>query len=324
MAYDSSGYRGIFNKDTPCQRYRISINPQINLIGKQINTLVYQIFDVDLHLKPNALSRMAKITVKDTEVNVVKVNGEDYICLTDMLQAKDGDFFITDWLRNRNTLEFIGIWEKVYNPDFNYGEFAIIKNQSGLNRFKISVKEFVARTNAISLQAKAGRYGGTYAHKDIAFEFAMWISPEFKIYIVKEFQRLKAEEQRLLGWSAKRELSKINYRIHTDAIKQNLIPAEVTKAQATIIYANEADVLNVAMFGMTAKQWREANPELKGNIRDYASVNELICLSNMESLNAVFIEQGLPQSDRLIKLNQIAIHQMSILESSDNDRKLLK
>ena len=267
---------------------------------------------------------MAKITVKDTEVNVVKVNGEDYICLTDMLQAKDGDFFITDWLRNRNTLEFIGIWEKVYNPDFNYGEFAIIKNQSGLNRFKISVKEFVARTNAISLQAKAGRSGGTYAHKDIAFEFAMWISPEFKIYIVKEFQRLKAEEQRLLGWSAKRELSKINYRIHTDAIKQNLIPAEVTKAQATIIYANEADVLNVAMFGMTAKQWREANPELKGNIRDYASVNELICLSNMESLNAVFIEQGLPQSDRLIKLNQIAIHQMSILESSDNDRKLLK
>lgn len=267
---------------------------------------------------------MAKITVKDTEVNVVKVNGEDYICLTDMLRAKDGDFFITDWLRNRNTLEFIGIWEKVYNPNFNYGEFATIRNQSGLNRFKISVKEFVARTNAISLQAKAGRYGGTYAHKDIAFEFAMWISPEFKVYIVKEFQRLKAEEQRLIGWSAKRELSKINYRIHTDAIQQNLIPAEVTKAQASIIYANEADVLNVAMFGITAKQWREANPDLKGNIRDYASVNELICLSNMESLNAVFIEQGLPQSERLIKLNQIAIHQMSVLESGDNDRKLLK
>ena len=267
---------------------------------------------------------MARITVKDTEVNVVKVNGEDYICLTDMLRAKDGDFFITDWLRNRNTLEFIGIWEKVYNPSFNYGEFAIIRNQSGLNSFKISVKEFVARTNAISLQAKAGRYGGTYAHKDIAFEFAMWIRPEFKVYIVKEFQRLKAEEQRLIGWSAKRELSKINYRIHTDAIKQNLIPAEVSKAQACIIYANEADVLNVAMFGMTAKQWREANPDLKGNIRDYASVNELICLSNMESLNAVFIEQKLLQSERLIKLNQIAIHQMSVLESGDNDRKLLK
>ena len=266
---------------------------------------------------------MTKITVKDTEVNVVRVNGEDYICLTDMIRAKDGEFFITDWLRNRNTLEFIGIWEKVYNPNFNYGEFATIRNQSGLNSFKISVKEFVARTKAISLQAKAGRYGGTYAHKDIAFEFAMWISPEFKVYIVKEFQRLKEEEQKTLGWSAKRELSKINYRIHTDAIKQNLIPAEVTKAQASIIYANEADVLNVAMFGMTAKQWREVNPELKGNIRDYASINELICLSNMESLNAVFIEQGLPQSERLIKLNQIAIHQMSVLKSND-ERRLLK
>lgn len=204
--------------------------------------------------------RMAKIAVQNTEVSVIKVDGEDYICLTDMLQAKDGDFFITDWLRNRNTLEYIGIWEKVYNPNFNYGEFATIRNKSGLNSFKISVKEFVARTNAISLQAKAGRYGGTYAHKDIAFEFAMWISPEFKIYIVKEFQRLKTEEQHLLGWSAKRELSKINYRIHTDAIKQNLIPVEVTPKQASIIYANEADVLNVAMFGMTAKQWREANP----------------------------------------------------------------
>ncbi len=266
---------------------------------------------------------MAKITVKDTEVNVLTINGEDYICLTDMLRAKDGDFFITDWLRNRNTLEFIGIWEKVYNPHFNYGEFAIIKSQSGLNSFKISVKEFVSRTKAISMQAKAGRYGGTYAHKDIAFEFAMWISPEFKIYIVKEFQRLKAEEQRQLGWSAKRELSKINYRIHTDAIKHNLIPEEVTPAQANSIYANEADVLNVAMFGMTAKQWREAHPELKGNIRDYASINELICLSNMENLNALFIEQGLPQGERLVKLNQIAIHQMQILEN-DNERKLLK
>lgn len=267
---------------------------------------------------------MTKITVKDTEVNVLKVNGEDYICLTDMMRAKDGDFFITDWLRNRNTLEFIGIWEKVYNPNFNYGEFATIRNQSGLNSFKISVKEFVSRTNAVSLQAKAGRYGGTYAHKDIAFEFAMWISPEFKVYIVREFQRLKEEEQRLIGWSAKRELSKINYRIHTDAIKHNLISAEIIKAQANIIYANEADVLNVAMFGMTAKQWREANPDLKGNIRDYASINELICLSNMENLNAVFIEQGMPQPERLIKLNQIAIHQMSVLESGDNDRKLLK
>lgn len=233
-----------------------------------------------------------------------------------MIKAKDGDFFVTDWLRNRNTLEFIGIWEKVYNPNFNCGEFAVIKSQAGLNRFKISVKEFVERTNAISLQAKAGRYGGTYAHKDIAFEFAMWISPEFKIYIVKEFQRLKEEEQRQIGWSAKRELSKINYRIHTDAIKRNIIPEEVTPQQASIIYAHEADVLNVAMFGMTAREWRDANPEKKGNIRDYATINELICLSNMENLNAVFIDQGLPQCERLIKLNRIAIQQMRVLEEN--------
>ena len=266
---------------------------------------------------------MAKIKVQDTEVTVTKVNGEDYICLTDMIRAKDGEFFVTDWLRNRNTLEFIGIWEKVYNPAFNYGEFAIIKSQAGLNRFKISVKEFVAKTNAISLQSKAGRYGGTYAHKDIAFEFAMWISPEFKVYIVKEFQRLKEEEQKMLGWSAKRELSKINYRIHTDAIKRNIIPEEVTPQQASVIYANEADVLNVAMFGMTAKQWREANTDKKGNICDYATINELICLSNMENLNALFIDQGLPQSERLVKLNQIAIQQMRVLEE-ESGRKLIK
>ena len=233
-----------------------------------------------------------------------------------MIKAKDGDFFVTDWLRNRNTLEFIGIWEKVYNPNFNCGEFAVIKSQAGLNRFKISVKEFVERTNAISLQAKAGRYGGTFAHKDIAFEFAMWISPEFKIYIVKEFQRLKEEEQMQIGWSAKRELSKINYRIHTDAIKRNIIPEEVTPQQASIIYAHEADVLNVAMFGMTAREWHDANPEKKGNIRDYATINELICLSNMENLNAVFIDQGLPQCERLIKLNRIAIQQMRVLEEN--------
>ena len=265
---------------------------------------------------------MSKITVKNTEITVLQVNNEDYLCLTDMIKAKDGDFFITDWLRNRNTLEYIGIWEQVYNPDFNYGEFAIIRNQSGLNSFKISVKEFVARTNAISLQAKAGRYGGTYAHKDIAFEFAMWISPEFKIYIVKEFQRLKDEEKRSLGWSAKRELAKINYRIHTDAIKQNLIPEEVSSVQKSYIYADEADMLNVAMFGMTAKQWRDRNPDLHGNIRDYASINQLICLSNMENLNAVFINEGLPQPERLVKLNKIAIQQMGVLENIEN-RKLL-
>ena len=267
---------------------------------------------------------MSKIFVKDTEINVFRIHEEDYLCLTDMLKAKDGEFFITDWLRNRNTLEYIGIWEQVYNPDFNYGEFAIIINQSGLNRFKISVKEFVERTNAICIQAKAGRYGGTYAHKDIAFEFAMWISPEFKIYIVKEFQRLKEEEQKKLGWSAKRELAKINYRIHTDAIKNNLIPPEVTPEQKSFIYADEADMLNVALFGMTAKQWRLNNPGKKGNIRDDATINQLICLSNMENLNAVFISENMPQQERLVKLNKIAIQQMSVLENIADKTPLIE
>lgn len=266
---------------------------------------------------------MEKFKVMDTDITVINVNDDDYICLTDMIRAKEGDFFVTDWLRNRNTLEYLGIWERIYNPVFNYGEFAAIKNQSGLNRFKISVKEYVEKTGAIGLMAKAGRYGGTYAHKDIAFEFAMWISPEFKVYMVKEFQRLKAEEQKQLGWTAKRELSKINYRIHTDAIQHNLIPQEVTPLQASYIYAEEADVLNVALFGMTARQWRDANPDLSGNIRDYATINELICLSNMESINSVLIKDGVPQGERLIKLNQIAIQQMLVL-GGDNNRKLLR
>ena len=266
---------------------------------------------------------MAKILVKDTEITVVQVNSSDYICITDMMKAKDGDFFVTDWLRNRNTLEYLGIWEKVNNPDFNYGEFAIIRNQAGLNRFKISVKDFVSRTNAIGLQAKAGRYGGTYAHKDIAFEFAMWISPEFKVYLIQEFQRLKEEEQKQLGWSVKRELAKINYHIHTDAIKENLVPEEIDRYHASLIYANEADVLNVALFGVTAKEWRDANPDLKGNIRDYANINQLICLSNMENLNAVFINKGMPQRDRLIELNKIAIQQMKVLEGVE-ERRMLK
>lgn len=266
---------------------------------------------------------MAKIKIKDTEVTIVQVDKTDYICLTDMIKAKDGEFFVTDWLRNRNTLEYIGIWEQVNNPDFNYGEFATIRNKSGLNNFKISVKEFAERTNAVGLQAKAGRYGGTYAYKDIAFEFAMWISPEFKIYLVREFQRLKEEEQKQLGWTAKRELAKLNYHIHTDAIKHNLIPKELSSAQTSIIYANEADVLNMALFGITAKQWRDANPDLKGNIRDYASINELICLSNMENLNSVFIIEKITQKERLIKLNQIAIQQMKVLQEVEN-RKLLK
>ena len=272
---------------------------------------------------------MANINVKDTEITVVQVNNEDYFCLTDMLRAKDGDFFITDWLRNRNTLEYIGIWEQVYNPDFNYGEFAIIKSQSGLNSFKISVKEFVERTNAISLQAKAGRYGGTYAHKDIAFEFAMWISPEFKIYIVKEFQRLKEEEQKQLGWSAKRELAKINYRIHTDAIKQNLIPPELTPAQKSFVYADEGRSLSRTYRVFASKNSREkraqvcvANFVSNRRMWHYATINQLICLSNMENLNAVFINDGMPQSERLEKLNKIAIQQMKVLENVE-DRKLL-
>ena len=260
---------------------------------------------------------MAKITVLTTDINVVSINNEDYICITDMLKAKDGDFFISDWLRNRNTLEYLGIWERLYNPGFNYGEFATIRNQSGLNSFKISVKEYVEKTHAIGIQAKAGRYGGTYAHKDIAFEFGMWISPKFKLLLIKEFERLKAEEQKQIGWNAKRELSKINYRIHTDAIKNNLVPKELTKNQINFVYAEEADVLNMALFGMTAKEWRTKNPNLDGNIRDYATMNELICLANLENLNSVFINDGLNQSERLVRLNKIAISQMKILNETD-------
>ena len=271
---------------------------------------------------------MAKITVQNTPITVLNIEEQDYISLTDMATAKDGDSraadIIKNWIRNRYTIEFLGTWELIHNPNFKVVEFDHFRMSAGLPSFVLSTSEWIERTGAIGLVVKKGRYGGTYAHKDIAFEFGSAISVPFKLYLIEEFQRLKADEQRLIGWSAKRELSKINYRIHTDAIKQNLIPAEVTKAQASIIYANEADVLNVAMFGMTAKQWREANPDQKGNIRDYASVNELICLSNMESLNAVFIEQGLPQSERLIKLNQIAIHQMSVLENGNNERKLLQ
>ena len=210
----------------------------------------------------------------------------------------------------------------LYNPDFNCTEFGAIKNAAGSNNFVLSVKTWIERTNAIGIVSKAGRYGGTYAHRDIAYHFGMWISPRFQLLLVKEYQRLKETEQAQLGWSAKRELAKINYRIHTDAIKQNLIPPELTPQQKSFVYADEADMLNVAMFGMTAKQWRETNPDLKGNIRDYATINQLICLSNMENLNAVFINDGLPQSEWLEKLNKIAIQQMKILENIE-DRKLL-
>lgn len=272
---------------------------------------------------------MVKITVQNTQINVFHREDQDYISLTDMASAKEGDSrsadVIKNWIRNRYTIEFLGTWEIIHNPNFKVVEFDHFRRNAGLPSFVLSASEWIERTDAIGIFVKKGRYGGTYAHKDIAFEFGSAISVTFKLYLIEEFQRLKTDELRQLGWSAKRELSKINYRIHTDAIKHNLIPNEVTQKQANVIYANEADVLNVAMFGITAKQWREANPDLNGNIRDYATVNELICLSNMENLNAVFIEQGISQSERLIKLNQIAIHQMSILESDDNgERKLLK
>ena len=266
---------------------------------------------------------MAKINVQNAEINVVQYNDEDYISLTDMARSQMQEHIIFRWLSLKSTIEYIGEWETIYNPHFNCTEFGTIKNAAGSNNFVLSVKSWIERTNAIGIRSKAGRYGGTYAHRDLAYHFGMWISPKFQLLLVKEYQRLKEEEQKLLGWSAKRELSKINYRIHTDSIKRNIIPEEVSPQQANIIYANEADVLNVAMFGITAKQWREENPEKKGNIRDYATINELICLSNMENLNAVFIEQGIPQKERLIKLNQIAIQQMKILEENQG-RNLLR
>jgi len=263
---------------------------------------------------------MAKtITVLNEEIRVTK---EDYISLTDMLRSKDGNFFITDWLRNRNTVEYLGIWERVHNPDFNYGEFALIKSQAGLNSYKISVKEWVAKTNAIGLQAKAGRYGGTYAHPDIAFEFGMWISAEFKIYLVKEFQRLKSEEAKQLDWNIKRQLTKINYRIHTDAIKEHLIPQELTKDQINLVYASEADLRNMALFGKTAKQWRDENPNEKGNIRDVANVSQLVCLANLENLNAHFIQEELSPSEWLERLNQTAIQQMRLLVEDRTAKRL--
>jgi len=265
-----------------------------------------------------------KINVQGIEITIVKQGNESFISLTDMLKAKDGDFFISDWLRNRNTVEFLGIWESVYNPNFNYGEFAIIRSQAGLNNYRISVKEWQEKTNAIGLKATAGRYGGTYAHPDLAFEFGMWISAEFKIYLIKEFQRLKEDENdRLkLDWNLQRTLSKINYHIHTDAIKENLIPAKLSKLQTLFVYANEADLLNMALFGKTAKQWREENPDAKGNIRDEASLEQLVVLTNLESINAMLIKQKLSQAERLVQLNEMAIVQMKSLLNSKATKKL--
>ena len=271
------------------------------------------------------MAKQNEIKVKTAIIKTMRKNGMDFICITDIARQKnpiDPNGVIANWMRNRNTIEFLGIWETLYNPIFNPLEFEGFRAEAGLNAFTLSPTRWIEATRAIGIVSQPGRYGGTYACSDIAFEFASWISVEFRLYLVKEFQRLKADEQKQIGWSAKRELSKINYRIHTDAIKQHLIPDEVTPAQASVIYAEEADVLNVAMFGTTARQWREANPELKGNIRDYATINELICLSNMENINAVLINEGIPQGDRLVKLNQVAIQQMRVLEG-DGARKLL-
>lgn len=259
------------------------------------------------------------LNVKGTSIRVINRHGSDYVSLTDMLKSKDGDFFIADWLRNRNTVEFLGVWETVNNLRFNSGEFAIIKTSAGLNSFKISAKEWISKTGAIGIISSAGRYGGTYAHIDIALEFGMWISAEFKVYLIKEVRRLKDEESGRLGqeWSITRMLAKVNYKIHTDAIRDHLIPAELNRSQISAIYASEADLLNMALFGMTAKQWREANPVLKGNLRDNATIEQLVVLSNLESMNAAFILDQISQAERLFKLNRLAIGQMKSLLAMD-------
>lgn len=271
------------------------------------------------------MANSSKITVLSQHVTVQRVREADYISLTDIARYKDAnrtDYLIMNWLRNRNTLEFLGLWEQLNNPSFNPIEFDVIKGQAGLNSFILSIKAWSEKTSSIGLISKPGRYGGTFAHLDIALEFASWISVEFKLYLIKEFQRLKEDERKSLDWDVRRNLAKINYRIHTDAIKNNLIPDQVSKEQANSTYASEADVLNVALFGITAKQWRAANPREKGNIRDQANGAQLVCLSNLESLNAELIKQRLPQKDRLYTLNTIAIQQMKILSEDTNIKRL--
>lgn len=271
------------------------------------------------------MSKSKKIEVLSTAVTFYQHRETDFISLTDIARHRDverGDYIIQNWMRNRNTIEFLGIWEQLNNPEFNSIEFDGIRNQSGLNSFSLTPKRWISQTGAIGIIAKTGRYGGTFAHKDIAFEFASWVSVRFKLYLIKEFQRLKEMEQAQLGWDIKRNLTKINYRIHSDAIKENLLPPTLMPKQISLVYASEADVLNMALFGMTAKQWRDANPTEKGNIRDEANIAQLICLSNLENLNALFINEGLPQAERLQKLNAIAISQMRLLVGDVGVRKL--
>ncbi|RJQ50827.1 MAG: KilA-N domain-containing protein [Nitrospiraceae bacterium] len=265
------------------------------------------------------------INVKGSEISVYSQSQEDYISLTDMVKTFGDESIIYNWLRNRNTIEFLGIWEQLYNPDFKPVEFERFKSQAGLNRFSLSPKKWIEATNAIGLLSKAGRYGGgTYAHKDIAFEFGSWLSPEFKLYLIKEFQRLKEDELRIqsLEWNLQRTLAKVNYKIHTDAVKDKLIPPRITKSQANHIYAYEADLLNVALFGMTAGEWRQGNPGKAGNMRDYAALEQLVVLSNLESINSVLIHQGLAQPERLRQLNDIAINQMRYLIGATALRRL--
>lgn len=266
-------------------------------------------------------SKKSKVDVQGTAVSIVSRGSEDFISLTDIAKYKNPDHaddVIRNWLRNRNTVEFLGVWERLNNPAFNPVEFDGIRIQTGLNSFTLTPKQWIEKTRAIGIISQTGRYGGTYAHKDIAFEFASWVSVEFKLYLIKEFQRLKDDENRRLSlaWNLNRTLSKLNYRIHTDAIREHLIPPEITPAQAAITYATEADLLNVALFGRTAKEWRDANPGLDGNMRDHATVEQLLVLANIEGMNAEFIHMSLPPGDRLKRLNQIAIRQMQILTAA--------
>jgi len=265
--------------------------------------------------------KKSTIEVKGAAITVLSQKEQDFICLTDIARFKNPDHpddVIRNWLRNRNTVEFLGVWERLNNPGFNPVEFDGIRIQAGLNSFTLTPRQWIEKTGAVGITSQPGRYGGTFAHKDIAFEFASWVSVEFKLYLIKEFQRLKDDESRRLSlaWNLNRTLSKLNYRIHTDAVKAHLIPPEVTPAQAAITYATEADLLNVALFGQTARHWRDANPKLEGNVRDYASVEQLLVLANMEGMNAEFIHMGLPQGERLKRLNQIAIRQMQVLTST--------
>lgn len=269
-----------------------------------------------------------KIKVFDTEIIIKNHQDSEYISLTDIARYKNHlrtDYIIQNWLRNRNTIEFLGIWERLNNPCFNPIEFDVFRKKAGLNSFTLTSKQWVEKTKSIGLVSKSGRYGGTFAHKDIAFEFASWISVEFKLYLIKEFQRLQEEEniRKQLGWDIKRNLAKINYSIHTDAIKQNLIPTQITNNQIKQIYASEADILNMSLFGMTAKEWRDQNPKKSGNVRDYANVTQLICLSNLENINTLLINENLSQEKRLIKLNKIAIHQMTLLVKNQSVKKLI-